>query len=344
MKKYLKAVFCTILFLASSLILTGCFALPVEDPVLPAPVVRMPRPRPLRTQVVQRGDVSLYANVTALYVQTREDSLAFPLEGLRVQGIYVNIGDFVHKGDIIATLYWPEVMQQYTAAQRQEELLRLNLSQLNTRRSRGLVDASSYTTERNRINRELDLLEEEMDLLKEWHEKLYLRASMDGTITRIATFTEGMISDTRYVATIADMTHSIFEIRTESVVDYMNVGDHFTITITVSQASHDAVVVDPYEIGVDRSQARGNEVYLALLDDVVLSGSITGSVFVEKYVVRDVVLAPVRSVHRAGGRVFVYILNEQGIRVIRDVETGMRGNLVYEIISGLDEGEMIVLG
>ena len=339
MKKHLSALSC-MLFLAGLFLLTGCFALPVEDPVPPPPIARVPEPRALRTQVVRRGDVYRYAQVTAFYVQTREDRLSFPLTGHLVQDIFVNIGDSVQEGDILASLEWPELTQQYAAALRREELLLLNLNQLNARRAQGLPDD---TDQRNHLTRELSLLRMEMDYLRGWYQKLYLRATLDGVVSHVIPFTEGLVSDARIIVTIVDMTYSVFEIRSTDIVEYMEVGDRFTLNI--NRIPHEAVVVCPYEIGIDRRNARGHEVYLALVDEgVVLPSNPSANLRFEFDVARDVLFVPVRSVHRSGGRVYVYILNELGMRTMRIVETGLRGNTAYEIISGLYEGDVIVLG
>jgi len=339
-------VLISMLILTGCILVTGCFALPVEDPIPPPPIARVPQARPLRTQVVRRGDVYRYTNVPAIYVQTREERLSFSLEGLRVQGIYVNAGDYVQEGDILATLYWPEITHQYAAALRREELLMLSISQHDTRRAQaqpGQTFLDGHQAESDRLSRELYLLHMEIDLLREWYNQLYLRASMDGTIVHVTPFSEGMISDTRNVVTIVDMTYSVFEIRSNDVVEHMSIGDIFTLTI--NQVPHEAIVADPYELGIDRANTRGHEVYLVLLDEeAVLPSRPSATLRFEFDVARDVVYVPVHAVHRTGGREFVYILNEQGIRTIRDVEIGLRSNTAFEIKNGLNEGDVIVLG
>ena len=65
MKKLLFCFFGLFLF-------TACFALPVEEPVLPPPIVEVADPRIYRLVTVERGDVSRYMRPSAQYVPARE--------------------------------------------------------------------------------------------------------------------------------------------------------------------------------------------------------------------------------------------------------------------------------
>ena len=337
-------------FVGMLFVLTGCFALPVEDPVLPAPIVQIQQAQAMRTSVVMRGDVVRYTNTMASYVPAREERLSFDIEGLRILGIYVDTGDYVEAGDVIASLYWPEIQAQYEAAVRREEWLLLNLSHLERRqqhaRNQGETTAESnarFQAERTRIRQELDILAMELDYFARENERRYLRAGMNGTVSRVLFFTEGMVSSrTAIVATIVDQTYSIFAVR---VVEErpMNIGEYFILT--VNRVAHRAVVIDPYKFGVQRESGIWNEVYLTFADESpIMDARTAATVHIVLEEVNDVLFVPLQAVYHASERVFVYVLNEAGVRVLRDVEVGLRGNTAYEIISGLEEGELVVIG
>jgi macrolide-specific efflux system membrane fusion protein len=57
--------------------------------------------------------------------------------------------------------------------------------------------------------------------------------------------------------------------------------------------------------------------------------------------VNDVLYVPFNTVKKANAREFVYVLTD-GVRTIRDVEIGLEGNALTEIVSGLEEGEEVI--
>jgi len=341
--RYLKL---TIVF--ALLLLTGCFVLPTEDTPLPPPLAAIPEAQTLRTVTVNRGDVINDISVTANYVPAIEMRHVFSVGDLRFRGIYVAVGDYVEEGDILASLYWPEIEAQLDAATRQEEWLNLSLSQLERRqrlmRNLGLAqDTASYNMERGRILGELDIIAMELDFLARENDKRYLRASMDGTVSHVLFFNENMLaSTTTNVVTIVDQTNSIFVARVQASNDQMVVGRYFEMTIRDEVFT--AVVIDPVEHGVTRAATIFTEAYLMIVgDSPVFSGRVSADVNIVLDMAEDVLYVPTRAVHFASERVFVYVINEAGVRVLRDVEVGVRGNTTYEIISGLMEGEIVVV-
>jgi len=282
----------------------------------------------------------------AFHVPTREERLFFDVADVLVGGIFVEAGQDVEAGDIIAILSRPELTEAYTQAIWQEESLRLNIDHARRRRThaRGQgADVTRYTAQINRHQRELELLLEEIDFLGRQIEDLYVRATIDGTVAQVMYFYEGVRSvTTSPVAIIFDQTYSMFEVRSSEVAPYMLVGD--TYTIAVNQIPHEAVVVDPGELGVDRAHLQGHEAFLILLDqNVVLPGNPTATIHVISREALGVLFVPARAVHVAHERYFVYVQNEIGVRTVRDVEVGSRGNLTIEIVSGLDEGELVIV-
>ena len=57
----------------------------------------------------------------------------------------------------------------------------------------------------------------------------------------------------------------------------------------------------------------------------------------------QVLTLPQQAVHGADGSWYVYVVNENGGRDIKWVEVGLQGNNMAEIVSGLEEGEKVIL-
>ena len=350
MKSIEKYFFISCILILAVAVLTGCFAFPIEDPVTPLPIAPVQDARPLRTATVARGDVVRSISPLAFYVSAREERVSFGANGFRILNIYVTAGDYVQEGDVIATLYKPRVQGDLRAALRLEEWLRLDLSHLNTRHSHALSEARRtgipfddvlFGLERTRLEGELALLLAEIEYLNYENEQRYLRSPMDGNIVQVMTFTEGMLSSAATVAVIVDASYSVFEVRSYEATTHMEVGDFFTLNVL--GVPYNTVVVDPEELGIHRGTARGHEAYLMFVDEApifITPPSATLTIVLE--VAHDVLYIPVRAVNNAAERTFVFVLNELGVRSIRDVEIGLIGGAYAQIISGLREGELVV--
>ena len=342
-----------ILLIAIALLfLTGCFALPVEDDVLPPPIVRLEETIVMQTVPVMRGDVINYINPVVSYVAAREERLSFEIDGHRLMGIYVNVGDTVEAGDLIAAVYWPYVQNRMQAALTQRDWVRISLGQLDERQANARrreiatgdpVDEHFFRIERHRLNRELEILNIEINYLEQSNRLRYLRAGMSGTVTQAMTFTPGMTAPAiSNIAIIADQTHSLFVLRPIHEELPINIGDHFTLT--ANREPFTVVNIDPDEFGVYRGDTGRVEFYFAFVDDApIFIGNPAASIHIVLDQADNVLLVPRRAVTHTGQRSFVLVY-ENGVRVRRDIEVGLRGNHSYEIISGLEEGELVVLG
>jgi hypothetical protein len=121
----------------------------------------------------------------------------------------------------------------------------------------------------------------------------------------------------------------------------MEVGNRYEIVINGSPAW--AEVIDPVEWGISRPTA-GSWMEAIL---VVEGGGIfpprtiahINEVLAASY---NVLRVPAIGVHSVDGRYFVYVL-EDGLRRMRTVEIGLVTHNFVEIISGLAEGDVVVI-
>ena len=320
------------------LFLSGCFALPVEDPLMAPPIMQMPEVGAPRTVPVMRGTVTRSSNPFASYVPAREEFLRFDVDGFRILGIYVDIGDYVQEGDIIASLDRPDITAQINNLTRQLEWQELSISQAQRRRRAG-HDVTQADI--NLLRRQLEIIQMELDYLERVNNLRYLRAGMDGMVSQVVLFTPGMESNSNIVvATIIDQGYSIFATNPIEAGPYMDIGDHFTMYL--NGEPYRVVVIDPEEYDIQRD--RRGEIYLAFVDEnPIIPPNPRANVYVIMYSVEDALHVHWRAVHSASDRTFVFVLREDGIREIRDVEVGLRGNGHYEILVGLTEGELVII-
>jgi len=332
------------------LFLTGCFALPAEAPALPPPAMRLPALPAIPTEPVARGSVQMTANPQAVYVPVREERLYFEQTGILIQGIYVAVGDEVRAGDVIATLYMPEVTAELDGLLRAQADMQLRLRQVEERRALALslaetsgipVDDTQFLESRTNILTDLEILQMDIEYLQALNDTRYLRATMDGVVSNVAAFVVDMRSQARnIIATIADHSYTAFAIRARAA-EFMQPGQYFDMTI--SSGVFLMQVVCPDEAGFIRSTTHGHEAFLIFVDTPPpLREGERGQVHVLFNEAHNVLYISATSLRRVGQhRTFVYVM-ENGLRTIRDVEIGLEGDHHIEIISGLAEGELVV--
>jgi hypothetical protein len=84
------------------LLITAC--LPVEEPVLPPPILATVESASYRTATVYQGDVVSFRDINAVLYPAREELLAFAMNDAIITNIYIEVGDEVVEGEIVAEL------------------------------------------------------------------------------------------------------------------------------------------------------------------------------------------------------------------------------------------------
>ena len=339
-----------LLFPAALLFFAGCFALPVEEPVLPPPVIQPFSPAAHTTVTLTRGTLTRYRSLSVNIVPAVEFVLTFEVPDIRIQSINVEVGDEVSAGDIVAELDREAFVQAIYQAERNVSAALIQISHLEEAYPinqleaiiRGdAIDESILAEDRGGLQTELAARQLVTRFLHDEDELRVLRAPIDGTVTQTLTFRDGDVSsrDIR-VVTIADETRSIFSV-TGWETRYLVPGDIHTVM--VNQEPFDAIVIDPVEFGITRFE--DNQAFLTVYggDVYTFAGRVFASLTLILEEAPDVISVPFAAVNTVEGREFVYVL-EDGLRAIRNVSTGMEGNAGIEIVTGLQEGEVVVIG
>jgi hypothetical protein len=321
--------------------------LPVEEAAPSAPVIFVPQERFFITEQVARGNVISEATLIADHVPAARMSHFFREDDIKILELFVSFGDEVAEGDLIAILDTVELESELDELTRMRRLSELELRQLSERQTLLLrqlpymaMDNASYRWARDSLRLTIEHHDRLIEHIKQQIENRHLRAGMDGIISSLVIFFDGLSSNSRVnIATVSDRSVTAFVVQGELTAN-MRPGD--LLKMTLDEDVHEMIVVDPIEHGLDL-EPQAEAAYLTFVDEPPdFRFSTRGVVHIILSEAIDVLYIPVSLLHRVEDRTFVYVPDENGMRTVRNVVPGIEGGLIVEIVSGLEEGELII--
>lgn len=324
--------------------------MPEEPEIFVPPRFSEPEPREFSTVLAARGDVVDQTRAVASYTWVREVTLSFPVGNMPVAGVYVRPGDMVAAGDLVASLGAPEADAAMEDLRREISRAEFRLQQAEDAHRFALalaedsgnpIDDARHRVDVENARNELEILLLQLGRVQGEVVNLDLHSPVDGIVTFAQTFREGMVStaNSRLVS-IADPDARAFVVNTQNAVPFMGVGARFFAFIDGEE--HLVEVVSGDERGFGGRPEWVNVAFLEFVDPpaVVLGNSAVINIVHDE--ARDVVFLPQNAVRAFGDRTYVYVV-ENGLRQVRDVALGVHGNGMVEIVSGLEEGEEVIL-
>lgn len=346
--------------------LPGCSMLPEEEEFRSAPVIRNYQEQQYETTTVRRGDLELLRSLYCSYEPVREESLSFGVGGEYYEEVYVQEGDYVEAGTLLAELQMGGLKDEIDSCAAELERLELKreqtarMQQLKIRRHEAylatldeaqLESAQTLDELRLELKRELQLQDDaiyiqklKLEELEQQRDQRQIVAGMDGTVMYVRVYEDGDTStENATFIRLSDTESSMFSVETE-YYDYLKPGD--TFEITCSKVVYPVMVVTADELGIDQPEPSGDErtVFLKLLEPAVdLESGDRGTLMLTLDTRKDVLYVDSDAISSANGNSFVYYIDEQGMRRMRKITTGLETGDFTEILSGLEEGEEIIL-
>ncbi|MCR2046895.1 biotin/lipoyl-binding protein [Acetatifactor muris] len=179
--------------------------------------------------------------------------------------------------------------------------------------------------------------------LKEELRERQIYAGISGTVIHVQKVKEGERSvKGKNIITIADLDKVVFTVKGEDA-RYFTAG--MQVTVLCNRKEYPAQAVEATELGLSQSQEDSEPVaYLQLLQpDPTLENGASGNVHVILDQREDVTYVDKKAIKTADGRQFVYMLDEDGLRIRQEVTTGLESGDFVEIINGLTEGDSVIL-
>ena len=348
--------------LAAALLLAlcGCALLPVEETLPDAPITRRDPASEFTMTFVQRGDLARTQRYSVTYRAVRQEKLCFAQDGLRVENVYVAKGDSVRVGQLLMELEQEPLQARCDEAQARcdEAALALAQAQENRELARGQYaltlrgmdeeqreDAPTmeeallgHDRSIQRLEDELALARQELTQLREELEKRQLRAGIDGVVTFVRSVQPDERSSVSQIMVIlSDSDSALFVVSTKAPEIFP---EGLEVEVNLNQTVYPCTVISAQEAGASGE----NEVYLRCsLPTAELSDGDSGYLYLELERCEDVLYVERTAVKSMDGKQFVYMQGEDGLRCTQQVTTGREVGSFVEILSGLDEGDAVIL-
>lgn len=337
----------------------GCALLPVEDVNRTIPTIA-PEKVSYKMTVVTRTDIVDAKTFSCNYKQTDNADLSFQTGGKTYGEVFVSVGSIVEKGDLLATLNMgnleeriealsQSVTQHEKALAQSEELMELEIKKVNTEYNYGIISSSqrksrlesiekSYAKTNDRLEETLYLERLEYDTLIAKRDSYSIYAPFDGVITYVSSEMRSSNKTSvkgKLMIQISKASGCVFQANTP-LATYYESGDIVTITMVKGgTGSYDAVV--------ERFPDNDELMYLYPTEEITdLQVGARANIYLLIDSRENVLAVDSSAIRSSQDFKYVYYVNEDGIRDLKVVETGLTGNGMTEIISGLEFGEAII--
>lgn len=314
------------------------------------------------TAAVEYGEVVQSAKLTCNYTPTEYEDLAFGVEERLIEQVNVKEGDIVSKGDLLASVDVEDLKDSIEELEYQIERQNLELIHnkelraFDTDRAKTLYAHSRKDEDSKEKHEEelLDIQEQYYNTIQDLEDSIALnqkrldqyKEELNGGqlvagISGEVTFVQKSLVDTyseedKRVITISNLDSCYF------IVDDATYADSFVDGTTV-QIVYKADGVETYvDVTPVNREQWDKQMYFKTVNGEIIENGQEGTIYLELGRKNNVLCVPSDAVHEAEDGKFVYVLENELLNM-RYVEVGLENTEVTEIISGLEQGETVVL-
>lgn len=312
-------------------------------------------------------DVEKTQKASCTYQQINDESLSFNVSGMRVAKVYVEEGDSVVKGQLLAELDLGEVdkvlrdleyviaynqlMLEYIDIDENQQISSVWLNYIyggakSPERENAVKEQveniqKSYRYQREDCTDVLSLNQVQLEEIKKDMKNAKLIAGMDGTVYSLKNNLEGSTSVIdEEVIKIIDSSECLFAVEDITLAECFYDGMEVDMNIAYGTGAGTYKLV-PYDM-----ENWEDKLLFAISgggEDVNIEVGAMGTMRFPVESRSQVISVPLKAVHQADGKHFVYVLNDDKMREVKWIETGLFGDERVEVISGLEEGEKVII-
>ncbi len=350
-----------VLFVFLVMLVSGCKKMEEEDSTI---FLQEEKKDIFNYTYVQRGDVVLSHEVMCEYIQSKSEEYSFSVKNRIIKNITVNEGDQVKKGQLLGELDNDDakskmkesnyVITKNTLLLKQAEAQKK--SQLQEAKSiyeaspKSSSDKESYNSKVNAVqetynqNKEtyqntIQIEKLKLETYKKQEEESKIYSTLTGTVSFVKPNMVGSYSvPDDVLITIVDNLNCVYVSKDMEYKKYFI--DDKTLDLHVKTAGDDLL----YKIkSTNQDNWKENMIFQLVDENFAPKVGDYGYLYAIMGHKENVLYVDSKAVHKANDKYYVYVLNNKGNREMKYVEIGLVGNSTTEIISGLNEGEKIIL-
>lgn len=175
--------------------------------------------------------------------------------------------------------------------------------------------------------------------------QVILKAKEDSRVTYVAEAEDGEKSVAGQLVVVTNSNDAFYLNAYTEYWDKFKSGD--TVTMHIAGEDYNAEVIDASEIGLENPTqeegAQGAVYFKVQQDGLYLKSQDIGTVTVLIEEKKDVLYVPKSAITEVNGKEIVYVENEDGIRSVQYIETGLHADNKVEIKDGLKLGDKVIL-
>ena len=337
--------------------LTGCMLLPKEEEEHKVSYIKADVLDQYILISPQRVDIEKRTDISCIYKSVREENLSFKEDGQVVEEVYVNEGDRVKKGTLLANLRLADMEDEIkgiedSITQTKQAINQLKLeasiekenvevdykyNKISEKEKKQKISEIEYNLKSELEGKEDDIYIQNLRLKekKEIVEGSKIYAPMDGVISYIEEELKDSLSKKDItVIKMIDSEKCAFEIYLSEQAATLKEGQTYTVDCEVG--SFNGTIL-PYD------KEKSSYIYLQIKNPPRnLSIGLSGIIHYAEDSRKNVLALPSNIVHKGEGYNFVYVINKDNIKVIQKVEVGLTTEKYAEIMSGLKEDDLVV--
>lgn len=320
--------------------LTACSLLPKEEQVLAPPLVE-PAKIEYDTAEVIKGELVKHVKGLATVTPLENEPLSFTQSGGRLKKIHVKKGDVVKENQLIAELDSGSLAFELELAE-----IELKKAEIRLKQAKG-QGADSYTIDLAELD--VDSLTIQIEKLKSEIEKTKIFSPLNGIVTFVEEKKSGDTMDAfQPVVQVAD-TSKLQLVYTATSTDELNetkIGMNVEV-LTNGKTIKGKVVQTPSEVPREKLEENPDlyqrSIFMTvdeLPKEVEVGDSIDFDIITAK--ADDVLIIPKGALRSLAGRTYVQILDGDAKREV-DIDSGLVSATEVEVVSGLAEGDTVIL-
>lgn len=320
-----------------SLTATGCYFLPDEEEIIDPPAVKTSETS-YTTITAKKKDLVKQIVTSGRIVSQSQNDLAFERQGV-IRTVNVKPGDLVKEGDVLCELDTGDLDYQIRGKELYIKRAELNIKLLKEQ------GASQTEIDKQQLDKEI--LEHEIETLYEEKEAMVIKAPVDGAVISVNSREGDWVDSQSTILTVIDPDSVYIPITPDDMKEF-KMGTEVSVKLD-GELYEGVVFMTPDDMPEDDEESEYDiefskkKIYVKF-KDVPPENCV--NLLADTILVLDkrenVVVVANNIIKTVNGEKVVYLLKD-GKKVASTVEVGLQTGSQSEIISGVNEGDEIVI-